>query len=135
MTDPDLVSNKIARIEVAVQELRTIARPDLLRDDILQQRFVERTLQIAIQAAMDVASHVVADEYLGEPRTAREIFALLGRRDVIDRSLAARLELMVGFRNIVVHEYDNIDLDKVREILAHHLDDLLDFARIMRARL
>jgi len=104
MTDPDLVSNKIARIEVAVQELRTIARPDLLRDDILQQRFVERTLQIAIQAAMDVASHVVADEYLGEPRTAREIFALLGRRDVIDRSLAARLELMVGSRNIIVHE-------------------------------
>jgi len=135
VTDPDLVGKKLARIESSVDELRELARPELLRDDIFHRRFVERTLQIAIQAAMDIAAHVIADDWLGEPRNARDMFGLLARKNVIDRSLAARLESMVGFRNIVVHEYDDIDLDKVRQILANDLDDLLIFAAAMRARL
>ena len=63
MTDPDLVAKKLA--------------------------LIEHTLQIAIQAAMDVASHLVSDLRLGEPRTNRELFDLLARGNVIATDLAS----------------------------------------------
>ena len=66
MTDKELVAKKLAVIETAVAELRSLARPEMLRTDVREERFVEHTLQIAIQAALDVASHVVSDEHLGE---------------------------------------------------------------------
>ena len=77
MTDPDLVAKKLAVIETSVRELRTLARPEEVTRDVKEQRFVEHTLQVAIQAALDVASHVVSDERLGEPRTNRDLFMLL----------------------------------------------------------
>src|SRR4051812_12224986 len=51
------------------------ARP--LDRDARERRFVEHTLQIAIQAMRDVASHIVSDERLGEPRTNQELLELL----------------------------------------------------------
>jgi hypothetical protein len=66
VTDPDLVLKKLAVIETCVRELRQLARLDALVDDIKERRFVDHTLQLAIQAALDVASHIVSDDRLGE---------------------------------------------------------------------
>lgn len=68
MTDPALVSKKLALVETCLSQLRRLAKPEALANDIREQRFVEHTLQIAIQAALDVASHIVSDRRLGEPR-------------------------------------------------------------------
>ncbi len=65
MTDPELIAKKLGEIETCVGELRTLAQPDRIREDIRERRFVEHTLQLAIQAALDVASHIVSDERLG----------------------------------------------------------------------
>lgn len=135
MTDPDLVAKKLALIETSIHELRTLARPEAVAQDVKEQRFVEHTLQVAIQAALDVASHVVSDERLGEPRTNRDLFALLARRGLVHAELADRLSRMAGFRNILVHGYQDVDLAVVRDILANRLDDLLVFVRTIRARL
>jgi len=59
VTDPALVAKKLAAIETAVTELRTLARPAAIAHDVREARFVEHTLQMAIQALLDVASHVV----------------------------------------------------------------------------
>lgn len=91
MTDPDLIAKKLAQIETWIAELRALARLDELGRDVKEERFVEHTLQMAIQAALDVASHIVSDERLGEPRTNRELFGLLGRRGILSMDLAAVL--------------------------------------------
>ena len=135
MTDKDLVAKKLALVETAVQQLRTLARPETIRTDVREERFVEHTLQIAIQAALDVASHVVADERLGEPETNRELFDLLARAGWISAPLAATLRDMASFRNVVVHGYQDVDLGVVENVLRHHLGDLLDFVTAMRVRL
>ena len=135
MTDPDLVAKKLALIETCVQELRTLGGLADMRQDIRQQRFVEHTLQIAIQAALDVASHLVSDARLGEPRTNRELFDLLARGSVISTQLAGTLKNMAGFRNILVHGYQDVDLAIVRDIVEHRLDDLLAFVGVIRRRL
>ena len=135
MTDPELLAKKLALIETCVADLRRLARPDVLGHDIREERFVEHTLQIAIQAALDVASHIVSDRRLGEPRTSRDLFAMLERDGWIPTPLASTLRNMVGFRNVLVHGYDEVDLAIVRDVLEHRLEDLLAFVAVVRRRM
>jgi uncharacterized protein YutE (UPF0331/DUF86 family) len=135
VTDQELVAKKLALIETSVRELRTLARPDEIQRDVRELRFVAYTLQIAIQAALDVAAHIVTDERLGEPRTNRDLFELLERHGWVPPQLATSLRDMVGFRNIVVHGYERVNGAIVEEIVRDHLDDLLAFVSAIRAKL
>ena len=135
MTDPDLIAKKLALIETSVRELETLARPADIESDIREERFVEHTLQIAIQAALDVASHVVSDERLGEPSTNRELFELMKRAGWLPDELVLRLKDMAGFRNILVHGYEVVDVAIVRDVVESHLGDLLRYVEIIRSKL
>jgi uncharacterized protein YutE (UPF0331/DUF86 family) len=135
MTDPALVAKKLALIESCLSDLQRLANPDALDTDVREQRFVVHTLQLAIQAALDVASHIVSDRRLGEPRTNRELFDLLLRDGWFDASLAGTLRNMAGFRNVVVHGYEDLDLGVVRDVLDHHVGDLAAFVAAVRHRL
>ncbi|MGH9368270.1 MAG: type VII toxin-antitoxin system HepT family RNase toxin [Thermoanaerobaculia bacterium] len=135
MTDPELVEKKLALVETCVRQLRTIARPAQIRSDIREERFVEHTLQVAVQSVLDVASHIVSDERLGEPQTNRELFDLLARGGVVEPALADVLRDMAGFRNVLVHGYQDVNLGVLEDILANHLDDLLDFVKVVRVRM
>ena len=44
MTDPELVAKKLAFIETCVRQLRTLAHPERIVDDLREERFVEHTL-------------------------------------------------------------------------------------------
>jgi uncharacterized protein YutE (UPF0331/DUF86 family) len=135
MTDRELVAKKLGTIVTCVDQLRALARPEQLTSDVREERFVEHTLQIAIQAALDVAAHIVSDERLGEPQTNHELFVLLQQRVPLPDSLLADLRRMVGFRNVLVHGYDAVDLSIVRGILTDKLGDLIEFARLVRDHL
>jgi len=135
VTDKDLVAKKLAVIETSVAQLRSLARPEAIRTDVREERFVEHTLQIAIQAALDIASHMVSDDRLGEPETNQELFDLLVKAGLVEPSLAATLRDMAGFRNVIVHGYQDVDLGVVEDVVRNHLDDLLAFVSSIRARL
>lgn len=134
MTDEPLIAKKLAFIESCVQELRTIARLELIDHDVREERFVEHTLQLAIQAALDVASHIVSDQRLGEPATNQELFLLLARGHWIEPGQVGALRAMAGFRNVLVHGYADVDRAIVRDVVEHHLDDLIQFATGIRVR-
>jgi len=135
LTDAELLAKRLAFIETRLSELRRLARPAEIERDLRELRFAEHTLQIAIQAALDVASHVVSDGRLGEPRTNRELFDLLVAHDWLPAPLGARLRDMAGFRNVLVHGYAEVDPAIVRDVVEHHLGDLDAFVAAMRARL
>lgn len=135
MTDADLLAKKLAGIETHVRELRTQADLERLRKDVKEERFVAHTLQLAVQAALDTASHIVSDDRLGEPQTHEELFTLLERHGWIAPDLATELRSMARFRNLLVHDYARIDLEKVEDIVRHHLGDLEAFVGAVRERL
>ncbi|UCE32440.1 MAG: DUF86 domain-containing protein [Burkholderiales bacterium] len=135
MVDRDLVLKKLAFIETCVSELRALARPEAIASDLREERFVVHTLQVAAQAALDVASHVASSERLGEPETNRQLFDLLARAGWISNALRDAMRDLAGFRNIVVHGYQAVDLGIVRDVVEHRLGDLLDFASAIRERL
>ena len=131
--DSALIQKKLAFIETCVRELQELANPEALEEDIRERRFVEHTLQLAIQAALDSASHWVSARRLGEPETNRTLFRLLAQDKILNSQQAESLAAMAGFRNILVHGYQDVDLATVRDILHHHLDDLLAYCAAMNA--
>jgi uncharacterized protein YutE (UPF0331/DUF86 family) len=135
MIDRALVAKRLAFIETCLRELRQLARPDELATDIREQRFIEHTLQLGIQAALDVASHIVSGERLGETGTNRDLFDRLANAGWVTHELAGRVSNMAGFRNILVHGYTDIDLQIVADVLANHLGDLDLFVSSIRARI
>ncbi len=78
---------------------------------------------------------MVSDERLGEPRTNRELFDLLAAAGWLSPDLAATMRRMVGFRNVVVHGYTAVDPAILRDVLEHHLGDLVEFVDSARRRL
>lgn len=130
--DRELLAKRLAFIETCLRELRTYARLEVLETDLKEQRYVEHTLQLAIQAALDVASHVVSEDRLGEPRTNRELFDLLARHQALEVGLSKRLSAMAGFRNVLVHGYTDVDLGIVRDVVLNRLVDLEDFISAVR---
>lgn len=135
MTDTELLEKKLAFIETCVRELRELSQPERIETDIREERFVAHTLQMAIQAALDIASHIVSDARLGEPRTNRELFDLLQRHAWLSLELTDIMGKMAGFRNIVVHGYQSVDPRIMRDIVENRLDDLLAFTTAIKTRL
>jgi len=130
-----LIDKKLAFIDTCLRELTELADPERLDSDVRERRFVEHTLQLAIQAALDVASHWVSARRLGEPETNRELFTLLAADRVIDDSLGHTLSAMAGFRNLLVHGYQTVSTKRLQDILANHLEDLRAFRRAVQASL
>ena len=135
MTDVGLIEKKLAFIETCVQDLRALSRPAAIATDLREERFAAYTLQIAVQAALDVASHIVSDERLGEPDTNRRLFDLLVRAGWLSPGLTETMYNMAGFRNVVVHGYQTLDKAILVDIVSNRLEDLLNFAKAIRQSL
>ena len=135
MTDADLIRKRLAFIETCLRELAEVADSERVEHDVRERRFVEHTLQIAIQATLDIASHVVASERLGEPGSNQALFEMLERAGWVTPRLALKLRKMAGFRNILVHGYLAVDSSIVRDVLERRLEDIEAFVASIRERL
>jgi uncharacterized protein YutE (UPF0331/DUF86 family) len=135
VTDVDLILKKLAFIETCLGELRSLARAERIAIDVKERRFVEHTLQVCIQAAQDVASHIVSDQRLGEPAENSALFGLLLQAGWLSQETARFLRAAVGFRNLLVHGYATVDPAIVRDILETRLGDIEGFIAEIRARL
>ena len=129
MVDRDLLRRKLAELSEYVtqaSEYRDLT-VERYRADWKTQRIVERTLQMAIEACLDVASHVLTDRGLRAPSTYAETFEILVQAGLMSPSLGHVMVEMTGFRNVIVHEYARIDADLVIRILREHLQDFRGF--------
>lgn len=88
-------------------------------------------LQRACQAAIDIAMYIVSVKNLGVPQSKKGVFTILEENKIIDSNMAKNMRGMLGFRNIAVHEYQELDLDVIKSIIENHLQDIIEFAREM----
>ncbi len=89
----------------------------------------------ARDSAIDLANMLIRRRRLGIPAESRESFAILSREKAIPAELGERLQRMVGFRNVAVHQYRDLDMDIVEAVIERQLDDLLEFAQMVRPQL
>lgn len=128
MENRDVILAKVATIQRCLARIGEVTGfdPDSL-DNIDKQDIFVLNLQRAVQAIIDLAAHVAAAKNLGIPETAAENFTLLQRAGIIDGQLAGKMKKMTGFRNIAVHDYEALDIDILKSILVHRLQDLEEF--------
>jgi uncharacterized protein YutE (UPF0331/DUF86 family) len=128
MPDKDVVLAKVAAIQRCLKRIKETTRLDPNSiDDIDKQDIFILNLQRAVQAAIDLATHIVASEGLGLPDTIKDNFKFLKNAGIINEELTLRMESMVGFRNIAIHDYQTIDRDILKSILSNNLKDIEDF--------
>lgn len=117
--------------DLAVLRAEAAADP-LRRGDPLWLRGVKYTFVTAIEAGIDVAQHLCASEGWGPPRDNGDAVRLLGVHGVLPLDLADRLRRAVGFRNVLVHDYVEVDDGIVLDRLGN-LVDLDDFVAAVAA--
>jgi uncharacterized protein YutE (UPF0331/DUF86 family) len=97
--------------------------------DIDRQESVLFNLQLAVQNCVDIAAHIVSEEGLGVPGSTNEMFYLLEENGYLETELVEKMVKAVGFRNLIVHEYGKIDLEKAFNIAQDDIRDLLIFLK------
>jgi len=131
MVDAERLLSIAARITARLAILDGYAAAD--RDDLLADRVrlgdLKYTFQTAIEGCIDAAHHVVADKGLGMPGSNAAAFRSLADASVIDADLATALAGAVGFRNVLVHGYAEVD----DRLVVAHLDDLGVLRRFVAA--
>lgn len=129
--DRDRVDQRLERIEVLCDALADAAgmNTDEFLDDADAVAATERRLQVAIQASIDVAAHVSAASAWPVAEGYAATFRVLGQRGVLDEPLAERLALAAGLRNLLVHDYLEIDPARLHASLDADLADLRAFVR------
>ena len=86
-----------------------------------------RYLHLAVEAAIDLANHWIADRALRTPDSNRDSFTVLEEAGEIETALDERMRGWAGFRNVLVHEYIGIDHRIAHAAIRNELGDLADF--------
>ena len=128
----DVIYNKTDIIERCINRIREVYEnnPDNLKDYTKQDSII-LNIQRACEASIDLAMHIISEKKLGIPQNSRDAFEILNKHDIIDESLMKKLRSMVGFRNIAVHNYQEINIDVIIEIINKHLPDIKQFCEII----
>lgn len=117
------LSRRLRRVEAK----RPASVKQLAADEDLQD-IVTRNLELAIQTCIDIAFHLCGARGV-VPATAADAFAQLTKLGLIERSLAQRLQRAVGFRNVLAHEYTEVDWTIVMQVIRTGTRDLAAFGK------
>ena len=118
----------IANSVNALKTLQSLTLEEFVTDPILHAA-AERHFQVAIQAAIDIASILLASESIQIPDSYKEIFYALAETNIVPAEFAQKLASMAGFRNVLVHLYLVVDLERVFQYLQTNLEDFELFAK------
>ena len=131
MVDKALILRKIERVETYLKQIIQKKDPGIEkfeRDKDLQSIILFNLIQ-SIQTCIDIGTHVVSDSGWEMPGSQAAIFELLAQNKIVTQQLAKKMIKMAGFRNRIVHEYENVDLRIVHEIWRKNLGDIEKFCR------
>ena len=127
------IERRLDRLNECLQKLEPLRDKTLdefLADSYLRD-IVERNLEIAAQCCIDIGNRIISVENAPRPRDSYESLLRLGEIGVLPVDFARRIAPLGGFRNILVHEYLEIDWHEVFDNL-QHLDDLTRFGEAIR---
>ncbi|WP_269516138.1 type VII toxin-antitoxin system HepT family RNase toxin [Brevundimonas subvibrioides] len=130
MTDDILVA-KAQTVERCIARAREeLAESVDFATEFTRQDAAVLNVQRACEATIDMAFRLVQLEGLGAPANTREPFDQLTRAGLIDNALGEVLMKMVGFKNVAVHQYIDLDITVVESVIRLSLDDLLTFSSV-----
>lgn len=132
----EVVLNKTAVIERCLARIAEEyeGHEDELEANYTRQDAIVLNLLRASEAAIDLAMHATRVGKLGLPQESREAFALREREGWIQPYISRRMQAMVGFRNVAVHDYQKLNLDILKNVLENNLEDFRTFSAAIMNR-
>lgn len=129
--DRDIIMRKLDALTRCVGRIEE-KRPSTLEQliaNIDTQDIISINLERAVQVSVDIGAHIISDLSVPPPKTMGEVFAILSAQGVISVESDVALRRAVGFRNLSVHAYDQVDWERVFDIIHERLDDFRNFAK------
>lgn len=133
MIDQLRIKDRLSEIRKRIASLKEILRvtdeESFVEDKGFAGSAAERNLEVVIQSCLDIASHIVAQMAFEKPKENKELFTILAKHEIISGNLAQNLILMTGMRNILIHEYLEVDREIIYEALQEDLTDIIEYAK------
>lgn len=122
-----VVTAKLGQLEQVLSELSSLGEltVERLQGDWLVRRAVERDLQIAVEVLIDVCHRVLSVSGGAPAATSRAALEACQQLGMLQS--AEKYRPLVGFRNILVHDYEQLRSEIVSDIVNHRLDVLREF--------
>ncbi len=124
----DVVLNKKESIERCIKQIKNYYKQtdkEDIRTNYMVQDAIAMNLQRICQACIDLANHMIRINRLGLPKSSADSFRILSDKGIISADISENLRRMTGFRNILVHDYQNVDINILTDIIEHHLEELI----------
>ena len=137
MIEISVLTHRLSALEEYLADLGDINK-DLdwskFKENKIIRRYVERTLQMATEACLDIANHIISYEGYREPEDNKDVFMVLSENNIIETDLRDKLIKMAKFRNVIVHDYLRVDPEIVYAILTKHADDIALYANVIKRK-
>jgi len=128
--DEELIESKIDIINRNLNYLRETSKLDFEEFEKFEKiQAIKRSLQESIEACCDIGQYIIAEKEFEKPESYSEIFKILKEEEIIEKELAQNLIKMAKFRNLLVHQYGEIDKKKVYEIVNQNLENIEKFLK------
>jgi uncharacterized protein YutE (UPF0331/DUF86 family) len=127
----DVVLEKLDSLSRCIEriKLKCPNSLDQLQKDIDLQDIIVLNIQRAVQISVDIAGHIVSGTNVKSPETMAGLFIELNKQKILTDKTTKSMALSVAFRNVAVHEYDELDISKVYNVAKNHLVDIENFAK------
>ena len=129
MTNISVIENRISLIKKYLKILENYKKYSInnIKNDLNIKGALERYLYLVIQATIDLAEATISFKDFRKPTSFSESFYILNEEKIISLELTEKMVKMTGFRNIVAHDYENIDYEIVYNVLQNRLIDIKQF--------
>ncbi|MBI5327590.1 MAG: DUF86 domain-containing protein [Deltaproteobacteria bacterium] len=126
----EVVKRKLGLLAEYLKDLKEYERVSYVQytGSKMLSRYIERTLHLAIEVCLDIASHIISIKGFREAKDNKDMFEILTEEGIIPEKLKHPLTEMAKFRNIIVHGYEKIDAAYVVKVLQKDLKDFDAFA-------
>lgn len=131
MVDHELIQRKLMLLDENANQLKKLDLKlyESFKKQYTLQKATEKILQEMIETCLDIGKHIISDQGFRSPDDYKDVFTVLEEEGVIKKSTADIMKQMVGFRNLIVHLYEKIDVEIVFMSATKRLKDFNRFSK------
>jgi len=123
----EIILNKCAIIERCLKRINEEYTSDPTLTNYTHLDAMTLNIERACQASIDTAMHIVSQKKLGIPQNSADAFSKLHKTGIISDSLVVSLRAMCGFRNVAIHEYQEMDVSVLKFVVTKGVNDFKEY--------
>jgi len=106
-----------------LKELQQYSLEEIEKNYVLRGA-VERYLQISLECMLDIGEIIISMEKIKRPESYKGVFRILGENGTLPDAFARKIEPAAGFRNVLVHMYAKVEMNRLYENLQNGVEDM-----------